>query len=158
AASLTPLRAGNKAAFLSNDHRKTRLHAPEVSVPMRISRTESVRRILALALALVGAGGQAQGIYRYVEKDGTIVYTNVPPSGRKSQKLSGQFKAAPAASDPVPQARSADDVRKRFDELMNAASIRYRIPLALVRAIVHAESNYDPTAVSPRGASGLMQL
>jgi len=38
------------------------------------------------------------------------------------------------------------------------AARRYKIPLALVHAIMHAESNFDAHAVSPRGASGLMQL
>jgi len=42
--------------------------------------------------------------------------------------------------------------------LIRAAAIRYRIPENLVRAVMHAESNFDPHAVSPRGASGLMQL
>jgi len=114
--------------------------------------------ILACALGAWAAARADGGIYKYVEKDGTIVYTNVPPSGRKAQKLAGTFRAAPAASDPIPQARPADDQRRKYDELMEAAALRYRVPVALVRAIVHAESNYDPTAVSPKGASGLMQL
>jgi len=46
----------------------------------------------------------------------------------------------------------------QYDALIRAAAIRYRIPESLVRAVMHAESNFDPHAVSPRGASGLMQL
>jgi soluble lytic murein transglycosylase len=34
----------------------------------------------------------------------------------------------------------------------------YRVPLALARAIVEHESNWQPCAVSPKGAVGLMQL
>jgi len=41
---------------------------------------------------------------------------------------------------------------------VKTAAKRYRIPVALVRAIMHAESNFDSHAVSSRGASGLMQL
>lgn len=112
---------------------------------------------VAVMLAAAPEVAAAQGIYRYVEKDGTIVYTNVPPGpGKRAQKLAGTFKRAPAATDPVPEARPDD--RRQYDDLMESAALRYRIPVALVRAVVHAESNYDPTAVSPKGASGLMQL
>jgi len=34
----------------------------------------------------------------------------------------------------------------------------YRVPVALVRAIVERESNWQPCAISPKGAAGLMQL
>jgi soluble lytic murein transglycosylase len=34
----------------------------------------------------------------------------------------------------------------------------YHLNPALVRAVIRAESAYDPTAVSPKGAMGLMQL
>ncbi|HEY8210607.1 MAG TPA: lytic transglycosylase domain-containing protein [Myxococcaceae bacterium] len=117
--------------------------------------------VIALAVGAwcAASAAWADGIYKYVEKDGTIVYTNVAPGGgRKAQKMPGTFRAAPSARDVVPQARGADDLRRKYDELMEAAAIRYRVPVALVRAIVQAESNYDPTAVSPAGASGIMQL
>lgn len=39
-----------------------------------------------------------------------------------------------------------------------AAARRYAIPPALLLAIIHAESNFDPHAVSHKGAVGLMQL
>jgi soluble lytic murein transglycosylase-like protein len=34
----------------------------------------------------------------------------------------------------------------------------YRVPVALVRAIVERESNWQPCLISPKGAGGLMQL
>ena len=39
-----------------------------------------------------------------------------------------------------------------------AAARRHAVPPALLFAIIHAESNFDPHAVSHKGAVGLMQL
>jgi len=41
---------------------------------------------------------------------------------------------------------------------VSAAASRYTIPPALLFAIIHAESSFDPHAVSHKGAVGLMQL
>ncbi len=41
---------------------------------------------------------------------------------------------------------------------VTAYAQRYRVPVALVRAIVERESNWQPCVISPKGAVGLMQL
>ncbi len=113
---------------------------------------------LALVLSTVTFAG---GIYKYVEKDGTIVYTNVPPRGaqaRQARKVEGEFRPAPS-----PDAPSRISMRTRislgeFDEYIDEAAVRYKMPPALVRAVMHAESAFDPNAISVVGASGLMQL
>src|ERR1039457_6684088 len=43
-------------------------------------------------------------------------------------------------------------------ELADAAADRYGLPRALVRSVMAAESGFQPLAVSPKGAIGLMQL
>lgn len=45
-----------------------------------------------------------------------------------------------------------------FQPIIIAASNRHNVDPALVKAIIMAESNYNPVAVSKRGAKGLMQL
>lgn len=45
-----------------------------------------------------------------------------------------------------------------FDSFISSASHEYAIDPALVKAVIHAESNFNPKARSPKGAMGLMQL
>ncbi len=45
-----------------------------------------------------------------------------------------------------------------FADLFNGAAQKYGVSPALLSAVAKQESGYDPTAVSPAGAQGLMQL
>ncbi len=47
---------------------------------------------------------------------------------------------------------------RSFDELVARVADRYGIRASFVHAVIKAESNYDPLAISPKGARGLMQL
>ena len=45
-----------------------------------------------------------------------------------------------------------------YDHWIRGASKKYALDPALVKAVIHAESRFDPFAVSPKGAKGLMQI
>lgn len=45
-----------------------------------------------------------------------------------------------------------------LDEVINTISGRHHIDPDLVNSVIHAESGFNPRAVSPKGARGLMQL
>lgn len=105
----------------------------------------------------------AGGIYKYVEKDGTIVYTNVAPRGgggttRQARKVDGEFRPAPSPTTTARVTPNSSSKLTGFDEIIEEMAIKYRMPVNLVRAVMHAESAFDPNAVSHVGASGLMQL
>ena len=48
--------------------------------------------------------------------------------------------------------------RHAYDDEILAAARVFTVDDALIRAIIHADSAYQPEALSPRGAQGLMQL
>src|SRR5208337_2234047 len=56
------------------------------------------------------------------------------------------------AQSPKPQARL------EAEYYVTAYAQHYRVPVALVRAVVERESHWQACAVSPKGAAGLMQL
>jgi len=64
---------------------------------------------------------------------------------------------AEAKADSGAEAKPKPD-RASLEKLVTAAAERHGVELALVKAVVAAESAYDPQAVSRAGARGLMQV
>jgi soluble lytic murein transglycosylase-like protein len=70
-------------------------------------------------------------------------------------------RAAGARSLPVamPQPdRNVSAAAASYDPYILEAARLYHIPEALIRAVIQVESNFDPRAVSPANAHGLMQM
>ena len=61
---------------------------------------------------------------------------------------------APVAATPAPAAQPAPSA----SQLADAAADKYGLPRRLVRSVISRESDFQPQAVSPKGAIGLMQL
>ena len=73
---------------------------------------------------------------------------SVKSSGRANSR-SGEF------SDVLD---SVSGQKTDLDRIFEAASREYHVPLNLLKAVARAESDFDPDAVSPCGAQGIMQL
>ncbi|MGQ9524910.1 MAG: lytic transglycosylase domain-containing protein [Armatimonadota bacterium] len=80
---------------------------------------------------------------------------------RFEARLPGQPSGtlAPAGFDQyLAQASSGHSNESPYDQAITEASRRYGVDELLVRAVIRAESNFNPRAVSRMGAVGLMQL
>jgi len=87
-------------------------------------------------------------IYRYIDDNGVMHFTNAPTSSTQNYQLF--LKERPKITSP--------NSSKKYDELISDASRRYDVSFPLLKAIIKAESDFDPRAVSKKGAKGLMQI
>lgn len=114
-----------------------------------------MKRLGIAAAILFSVTALADEIYTRVGPDGTVRYSNVPPGNHRAAAVRsrGDVTHIVAPLEFTPRAETA-----AYDATIRQACALYKIPPALVRAIIAAESNFDPYAVSARGAQGLMQL
>jgi soluble lytic murein transglycosylase-like protein len=113
---------------------------------------------LLIFAGLIGVQSVYAEMYKYTDKDGIVHYTNVRPTGQKNVKT---FSFPCYASDITCNQLDWEKIplnRQAFDDEIRAAAQVFAVDDALIRAIIHAESAYQPEALSPRGAQGLMQL
>lgn len=131
--------------------------------------------MIALAwLPLIGYGD----VFKYVDEDGKIYFTDAPLQGsdyrlewkRKSKKIikeNSKRLIAVGSKKNLPARRLAHlsvapkklSVRRsRYAHLIERSARRNNLHPELLHAVIRAESAYKPSAVSPAGAIGLMQL
>lgn len=119
--------------------------------PRRMARSALLTALAAATLTL--AGPSQADIYKTVGPDGVISFTNSPnKKGKLVMRTEAPRSAVRMPSDSSP-ARYG-----RYDDHIRQAAALYQIPEDLIRAVIQVESDFDPRAVSPANAKGLMQL
>lgn len=98
--------------------------------------------LIALYLLIVSVPSAWADIYRYVDENGVVHFTNTPTNARFALYLKDRSQGS--SSD-------LSDIIRRY-------SSHFRLDEALVKAVIKVESDYNPRAVSRKGALGLMQL
>lgn len=107
--------------------------------------------LLLSLLALDGA--YANTIYRYVDASGKLTYSD----RRMHDGYVPLVKSWKGWQEAAPPANLREGVTK-YRPLVKEAAQRHALSAALISAVIHAESYYNPLAVSKKGAVGLMQL
>jgi soluble lytic murein transglycosylase-like protein len=113
----------------------------------------------ALVLAAQGFGVMPAwaDIYQRRDASGVLHFTNVPTSKGYRVMLREPF---PIVRQRGPGARAgAGRIDSgAFDPIIADVAARYRVDRSLVKAVIRTESGFQPQAISPKGARGLMQL
>jgi len=110
--------------------------------------------VLGLVAGLLAAGSASAGFYRYTDADGVVHFSDAPVDERyrwmKPERHEG-LAITPPSGTRGPSERG-------YDGLIQRLARRHGVQPALVKAVIAAESNFQPMAVSRVGAQGMMQL
>lgn len=100
---------------------------------------------LILCCCLLSAPPVLADIYRFQDENGVWRYTNVKNDARYRLFIKSREKMAVEYID-------------KYVSIIEQASNIYNVNPSLIKAVIKAESAFDPKAVSHKGAQGLMQL
>ena len=145
---------------------------------MSKARTIGLFGALWAGLLLSGSVSQAEEVYRWIDSRGVVHLTNVPSNTRSQQFQKYRIGSSGGTGNGIQIIARRESARHRpialrsskrgygrdpktaadYDRLIARTAQRHGMPPALVKAVVRAESNFQPHALSNKGAQGLMQL
>lgn len=119
---------------------------------MQLNKLYYLIRIVLLVIIwlVMPTADLSADIYSYMDEDGVLHFTNAPSSSKYRY-------AGPEISQYASINLSGKKIN-RYDHIIRDASDAYGIRFELVKAMIQAESNFDPNAISKAGAIGLMQI
>lgn len=88
-------------------------------------------------------------VYGYVDQNGTYHFTNIIPIGKKFRVI---------ISEKINNIVTNSAMNRDYDHIITQQASTHGIDPLLVKAVMKMESNFNPRAVSHKGAQGLMQL
>ncbi|HEY0721709.1 MAG TPA: lytic transglycosylase domain-containing protein [Gammaproteobacteria bacterium] len=125
----------------------------------RVPAFHRLAAVMAAVLSTCAVSARADEIFKYVAADGTVTYSAFKPQSGSFKKLEPSCllsyigcEQSHADWSHVPLNHAA------YRQLITDTASRHGVDPALLRALIHAESNFNHQALSRAGAQGLMQL
>jgi soluble lytic murein transglycosylase-like protein len=144
----------NIAPSINTSKISTSGHPDIKSTPQAVQ--PSTTKPIANSTAKTSEAGSAFRIFKY-KKDGAVIFTDSVPYKTKYEVI--VYNSCYACS--IASSVNWHNTRLRLNEFadtINGVSKQYGVHPGFVRAIIHAESAFNPMARSRKGAMGLMQL
>ena len=125
-----------------------------------------MRQLIALlAMLMLGQGSAHADVWAYVNEQGVAHFATEQLDERYELYFSDEAPEDRTRAGPVPLAPTRlhaffeiSPDYKAVRHLLREAAREHGIDYALLQALIATESGFDPDAVSPKGAVGLMQL
>jgi soluble lytic murein transglycosylase-like protein len=116
---------------------------------MTTEAKKNIRGVLwaLVILSLLAGAPVSADIYMYRDADGVMHFTNTPSSPEYRIYIRSR----------KPRFYTPANINK-YDRIIKEAARRHGVDFSLLKAIIQAESSFNPQAVSKKGARGLMQI
>jgi len=112
-----------------------------------------VAAVMGILLFVVMANTPALAdIFVYIDKEGVMHFSNAPTHTRYRVYMKEKSNA------PAQVVGKVKPDTDKYDHLIAESCRLHGVDFALVKAVIRAESCFDPYAISSKGAEGLMQL
>ncbi len=102
---------------------------------------------ITVCLMVLLALPAAADIFMYIDSQGVMHFTNAPTTSDYRIYIKERPKRQGSLMD-----------ANRFDRYIDEAAGLHGVDFPLIKAVIRAESAFDPKAVSKKGALGLMQI
>ena len=108
-----------------------------------------------ISIMLLADATATEQVYKYRRADGTVVFSDLKPKVDNFQTL--KFDCYACNSNSLVNWKKTP-LYKKYQTIVDIAAQKYNVDSALIKAVIHAESAFNPNAISKVGAQGLMQL
>jgi soluble lytic murein transglycosylase-like protein len=126
----------------------------KVSSPRKMSTLPLLKEELLKNQHLAGTTDKKTG-FSYTLKD---YFNNAVPSRNTGMTNAQRSKPQKSLQKTELQTPRLPQGNSEIEEAIKQASLKHNVPENMIRSVIKAESNFNPRAVSPVGARGLMQL
>ncbi|MCK5427093.1 MAG: transglycosylase SLT domain-containing protein [Thermodesulfovibrionia bacterium] len=116
----------------------------------KIKKASKIPYIILLITPLAWWAPSYADIYKYVDENGVVYFTNIPKDNKYKKIISEDKTTAHVKKNAANPSQ--------YKHIIYNLSRKYNIKPSLVKALIKVESDWDTNALSKKGAIGLMQL